>query len=422
MSESELLTRLGLALALGFLIGVERGWRERGAGEGERAAGIRTFALIGLLGGVWAALADVSGPIPLAAAFAVFAAGIALYLWREAEREGDFGATTFVAALLTFALGAYAVIGNMTVAAAGAVVVTALLAAKRWLHKWLETLTWEELRATVVLLAMTFVALPVLPNRGFGPFEALNPYALWLMTIAIAGVSFIGYVAVKLVGRRYGSLIAGVAGGVVSSTAATIDFARKAKAVPSDMRLQLAGALAASVTMFLRVGVIAALFGPTLLFHLAWPLLAAAAMSAAIAFAFGRMDGGGAGEAEAGVYRNPFELKWVLRFAALLAVVLVVSKALVNAYGGGGAIVLAAATGLADVDAITLSVTQLPAGSISTSDAELAILVAVAANSLSKSGIALAIGGPRFGLRYGGATLAALAVGAVIAAAAVSLT
>jgi uncharacterized membrane protein (DUF4010 family) len=366
-------------------------------------------------------LAGILGPVPLAAGFLAFAGAITLYLWRESERVKDLGATTLVAALLTFALGAYAVLGDMTAAAAAAVVVTALLAAKRWLHTWLETLTWEELRAAVVLLAMSFVALPVLPNRGLGPFEALNPYALWLMTIAIAGVSFIGYVAVKLVGQRYGGLLAGVAGGLVSSTAATVDFARKAKAAPAQMRLQLAGALAASTMMFLRVVVIVVLFGPGLLDRLAAPLIAAAVVSAGVAFAYGRSDIGAAGEGEAGIYRNPFELVPVLLFAALLAVILVVSKALVSVFGGGGAIGLAAAVGLADVDAITLSVTQLRNGSVAAFQAELAILVAVVANSLSKTGIALVIGGPQFGLRYGGASLLAVAVGAAVAVATFSL-
>jgi uncharacterized membrane protein (DUF4010 family) len=422
MDENEILTRLGLALAIGFLVGVERGWREREHAEGQRTAGLRTFALVGLSGGVWGMLAGILGPVPLAAGFLALAGGMTLYLWRESEHDSDLGATTLVAALLTFALGAYAVLGDMTGAAAAAVVTTALLAAKRWLHKWLETLTWEELRATVVLLAMSFVALPVLPNRGLGPFEALNPYALWLMTIAIAGVSFIGYVAVKVVGQRYGSLLAGVAGGLVSSTAATVDFARKAKAAPVQMRLQLAGALAASTMMFLRVGVIIALFGPALLGHLAGPLIAAAAVSAVVAFAFGRTDIGAAGEGDEKIYSNPFELVPVLRFAALLAAILIVSKALVSVFGGGGAIGLAAAAGLADVDAITLSVTQLHKGSVAVFEAELAILVAVVANSLSKSGIALVIGGTQFGLRYGGASLLALAAAAAVAIATLSLS
>jgi len=169
LDQTELLTRIGIALAIGFLIGVERGWQERDEGEGERAAGLRTFALIGLSGGIWALLAKSLGDAAFAAGFIALAVAITLYRWRESEREGSFGATTLIAALLTFGLGAYAAVGDMTVAAAAAVATAVLLAAKAWLHSWVKALSWPELRASLILLAMTFLALPLLPDRGFGP-------------------------------------------------------------------------------------------------------------------------------------------------------------------------------------------------------------------------------------------------------------
>jgi uncharacterized membrane protein (DUF4010 family) len=416
VNEQEIFTRLGLALGIGLLIGLERGWRERVHAEGERTAGLRTFALIGFSGGVWALVADRLGAVTLAVAFLAFAAGFTLFKWRESEREGDLGATTLVAGLLTFGLGAYAVLGSMAAAAAAGVVTAALLAAKAYLHDWIEALTWQELRATLILLAMSFVALPVLPDHGFGPYEALNPASLWLMTVAIAGVSFIGYVAVRLTGDRYGTLIAGIAGGVVSSTAATLDTARKARARPKMRRIELAGALVASTVMFLRVLLIVALFGASHLAHLAGPLVAAAAVSFAAALAlFGAAWSSRRADGDDGpVFTNPFDLLAVLRFAALLAVILVASKGLTAAFGGRGITLLAAATGLADVDAITLSITRIGA-SVSAVDAEIAILVAVAANSLSKSAIALFVGGRGFGLMYLGLTAVAVAVGGGVA-------
>jgi uncharacterized membrane protein (DUF4010 family) len=423
MSEQELLTRLGLALAIGLLVGVERGWRERTQAEGERTAGLRTFALIGLLGGVSAALVAAVGPLPFAAAFLAFAGAFTLFKWRESEREGDFGATTLVAGLLTFALGALAVLGDMTVAAAAGVAMAALLAAKRWLHTWVETLTWEELRATLILLVMSFVALPVLPDRGFGPYSAVNPHALWLMTIAIAGVSFIGYVAVRIIGARYGTLVAGVAGGLVSSTAATIDFARKAKAGPATSRIELAGALAASSIMFLRILVVVALFGPSHLTLLSAPLAAAALVLLGGALAYGaRWSGEGADSGGDKPFRNPFELFAVLRFAVLLAVILIASKWLVALFGGRGAVAAAAFAGLADVDAVTLSITQVKGASVTAVEAAVAIFVAALANSVTKTGIAFTAGTRGFGLRYGAMTLAALLAGAAVLLAQVALS
>lgn len=288
--------------------------------------------------------------------------------------------TTLVAGFLTFALGAYAVLGEMTVAAAGAVATAALLAAKDWLHAWLRVMTWPELRSVLILLAMSFVVLPVLPDEGFGPYEALNPWRLWLMTIIIAGVSFVGYVAVKAIGDRYGPLIAGLAGGLVSSTAATVDLARRARAA-AGMRMLLAGALAASAVMFVRVGVVVAMFGPSLLDRLAGPLAAAAVVTAAAALVSGAREPLAPGDSAASIFRNPFELRSVLGFAALLAVVLVLSKGMTGALGGQGGVALAAVAGIAAVDAITLSMTEIASSPVERVYASVAILVAVASNS-----------------------------------------
>ena len=418
MSEAEILTRLGLALAIGFLVGVERGWRERQIPEGERAAGLRTFSLVGLAGGVFALLALISGPLILAAAFLAVGGTVAFFRWREVASEGNYGATTVVAALLTFGLGAYAVMGDMAAAAAAAVATTAILAAKSWLHAWLQTLTWQELRATLILAAMSFVALPVLPDRGFGPYGALNPRDLWLMTIAIAGVSFIGYVAVKVVGGRYGPLIAGIAGGVVSSTITTVDLGRRARQTPATRRAQLAGALAASATMFIRIAVVVALFGPRLLPAIAGPLAAALVVSA-LAAGFlampGRAPAPDGSATGGGSLTNPFELKTVLLFAVLLTALVLVSRVLTELYGGSGGIVLAAVAGLGDVDAVTLSMTRLGGSTVSVSAAAVAVLVVATSNTLSKSGLALITGGRWYGLGYLAVSLVSIAAGAAVA-------
>jgi uncharacterized membrane protein (DUF4010 family) len=416
LNQEEAFLRLGLALAIGLLIGVERGWQERSEAEGGRTAGLRTFAITGLSGGVWGLLSEFLGPVPLGLAFLASAVALTAFRWRETAREGSFGATTLVASFLTFALGAYAVLGDMALAAAAAVATAALLGAKDWLHRWLQILTWPELRSALILLAMTFVVLPVLPDRGFGPFEAFNPWQLWVMTIAIAGVSFVGYVAVKAFGERYGPLIAGFAGGLVSSTAVTFDMARRGKAA-FDQRPWLAGVMAASVVMFVRVGVILALFGPSLLSRLAGPLAAAAVVTAAGAAVFSSSasfkSGGDAGTE----FRNPVELSSVIGFAALLAVVLLLSRVLAEVVGGQGVILLSIFAGIADVDAITLSMTTMVGVSTTSIYAATAILVAVAVNSLAKSAYAIAVGGLHFGLHNLAVNILALLAGALIATA-----
>src|SRR5215475_4079424 len=269
MDLDELISRLAVALGIGLLIGLERGWRRRGATPGSRAAGIRTLALSGLLGGVTAALAQAlpkqesagaaSLAIVLGVAFAAYSAVIALFARDENQAAGNFSATTAIAGMLTFALGAYALLGDMRIAAGAAVAATALLAAREELHGWVEQITWPELRSAVVLLAMTFIGLPILPDAPLGPFGGVNPREVWLIAIVLASVSFLGYAAVKYFGARRGLLLAAAAGGV-ASTAVTIANARRAAAREGSPRLLAAGVAVASAVMFLRVvGIVAAL-------------------------------------------------------------------------------------------------------------------------------------------------------------------
>jgi uncharacterized membrane protein (DUF4010 family) len=226
-----------------------------------------------------------------------------------------------------------------------------------------------------------------------------------------------GYVAVRIIGRRYGTLVAGIAGGVVSSTATTLDLARRARAAPEQYRGLLSGALAASAVMFLRIGFIVFVFGPFLLPALIGPLAAAFVVTAGAALLLdppwrpspAGEDGGDA------AFSNPLDLPTVLLFGAMIAVVLVLTKAFTANFGGAGAVVLAAIAGLADVDSVTLSMTQL-ADRI-TADAVWAVLVAAAVNSLSKSFLAVTVGGWRFGRAY-----LAVSIGALVAGAAATLT
>ncbi len=180
-----------------------------------------------------ALLFPVVGGVALGFMAFAFAAGFTVFEWRESVKDNTLSATDLVAALVTFSLGIFAVLGNKAAAAAAAgVTVTGLLALRHPLHTFLRTLTWPELRSALLLLAMTFVLLPILPDRTIDPWDSLNPHKLWLITVAIAALSFVGYVAVRLAGARRGLLLAGAAGGLVSSTAVTLTYARLAKSEP----------------------------------------------------------------------------------------------------------------------------------------------------------------------------------------------
>lgn len=403
MDIDHLLSRLAVALGIGLLVGLERGWKTREVQAGRRAAGIRTFALCGLLGGIVAALAQATGSavgegLVLGFGFAVFATVFAVFE-RDADRAaGSYSATTTVAGLLTFVLGAYAVAGDLRVAAAVAVAATGILAARQDIHAWVARITWPELRSALVLLAMTFIILPVLPSAQVGPSGGVNPREVWLIAIVLAGVSFLGYGAVKLLGAKRGVLLAALAGGLVSSTAVTLTSARRAASGEGAPRLLAAGVSAATAVSFLRVIAIVAVLQPVLLVLIA-PSLAAATLVAvlhALVSVYWRAAGERHDEPPPAEFRNPFGFWPVVGFAVFLGVVIMLGRAVGEAFGAGGALVGAAGLGLADVDAITISMARLVPGPLSQLAATEAILAAVASNMVSKLVIAAGIGRGRF--------------------------
>lgn len=409
MEPRELALRLALSLALGFVIGLERGWKERDEGEGHRAAGLRTFSLVGLLGGLFASLSLGGDRLLLAAGFVTTSAVLALYMWRESQHERDFSATTLIAALVTFVLGATAVLGDMAIAAGAGVATVGLLAYKRQLHGFLARITWDELRSGLLLAAMTFIALPLLPNEVLDPWGALNPHKLWLITILIAAVSFVGYVAVKVAGPSRGLVLAASLGGLISSTVVTLTLSGLARSNTARLGLLTGSIISAGAVMMARVLVLAGVVNLSLAAALAVPLLAAALFQAVAAFLLIGRDGAAAdGEtAEALVHKNPFLLSEVLKFGAILAAVMLAAGIAQSLYGNSGLWAVAAISGLADVDAMTLSIANMgPATSAGVG----AILLTIGVNNLAKSVYGWIAGGNRLGLMLFTLNMAAIAV------------
>jgi uncharacterized membrane protein (DUF4010 family) len=413
MNTPDLLLRLALALAVGLLIGVERGWQDREKKPGMRAAGIRTFALIGILGGIWGLLAPLTGEVVLGFGALGFAVGFTLFEWRENRAAGSFSATGLVAGLLAFALGAYAALGNAIAAGSAAVAAAFILAERRALHAFLDRMSWEELRAALLLLVMTFVLLPLLPNRAVDPWQAINPHQIWLLTILIAGLSYAGYVAVRLAGGRNGLLFAGGAGGLVSSTTVTWTFARLTRQHPQATNEFLAGIVGSWSMSFLRVIGVATVVSPSLGILLA-QVLGGALLLLSLATGLLYWRAGTHAEDAPLQLKDPFELGVVLRFAALLMFILLAVKIASSTFGQGGVISLAAISGAADVDPILLSMAQAAGRGVSRDDAALAILVAVAANTGAKCILAGAFGGIRVAAPLAG--IGILAVGAGVLA------
>jgi uncharacterized membrane protein (DUF4010 family) len=408
---SEILYRLSVALAIGLLIGLERGWRQREEAEGERTAGFRTYTLAALLGGVSAALASYTAPVFLGFSFLAFSLGFIAFAWLEARAERNFSVTGVVAAMLAFMLGAYAVLGEVQVAIAGGVAVTLMLALKQPLHSWLRTLTWIEIRAALTLLAMTFLALPLLPDRTVDPWGAINPAEIWLLAIIIAGISFVGYVAMRIMDSHAGIALVALTGGLASSTATTLTLARLAREQPAASALVAGGILLSGSVMIVRVLVVASTLNVALLMPLLWPLGIGAFVLLAVAAALLFTNQGGDETRPKLQMKTPFDLGTALKLAGLIALISLLAIWLIAGVGESALTVLAAVSGIADVDAITLSLARLSRESISVVTATESIAIAVAVNTAVKAGMSLGLGTRRTGWIVSAASAVAIGSG-----------
>jgi uncharacterized membrane protein (DUF4010 family) len=411
------------ALAVGLVIGLERGWHDRELPEGGRVAGLRTFALTGLLGGVLGHLQPDFGAWPLLGALLGLALLLTVSYARNAKLSGNLSATTPVAMLLTLVLGAFAAHGNITLALSAAVVGAVLLDLKPTLHGWLRLIDHRELTASLQLLVLSMVILPYLPNTGLGPYAALNPYQLWWAVILIAGLSLTGHFAMRITGAQRGVLWTGILGGLASSTATTLALARYAREQPSLTGAAVAGTLASCGVMFFRMVVLLGVIQPALLstFGSALVITGVALLCIAL-WGWRKLDRTVVGEGAVGAMA-PFDLGTALGFGVLLAVMSVLVPAAKQWLDTSGLYVLSAVSGLADVDAILISAARLHgAGGLSTGTTVTALGLATLANMVAKVGIAWTTGGAQVGKSVVFGYLGAMASGAAVLALSVTFS
>lgn len=409
-----MLMRLGVALAIGLMLGLERGWERRELHTAQRTAGLRTFGAIGLLGGVTAELGGDHGQMLIGALAIALGIVIAAGYWRESEIDRDVSLTTSVTALVAYSLGALAGRGELLAASSSAVVLTMLLGFRPELHGLIRGIDREELLATFRLLLISVVMLPVLPNRGYGPWQAFNPYDIWWMVVLVAAVSYVGYIATRLMGAERGILITGLFGGLASSTVVALSLARRAAQGLAVPNLLAAGATIASAIMWPRIFLIVSAVNPDLGRQMLWPLVAATVVSIGGALWLsrrGRNEEKTLAASGAKVKAtNPLDLGTAVRFGIILTAIMVAARAASAWAGASGLFLVAGISGLVDVDAISLSVATMsthrmvtPAVAIS------AILLAAAVNTVLKPALALAIGGAPMGLRFFASSLAMIA-------------
>lgn len=407
MENGEIILRLLLALALGALIGLER---QVGRGADSHAySGLRTFALYGL----WGAAAALFGREFGAAAFAVTAAafsGLLLVEYWIVGTKGDTGTTTEAASFAAFVAGALAWDGHEVPAVALAVGVAALLQSKVWIHGVVSRFSDEDLRAVLRFGVLTAVILPLVPDEAIGPFDAINPFEIWLMVVFVAGIGLAGYIALRALGPK-GLAPTGLLGGLVSSTAVTLGFSRMSRRSPQVTDALAAGVLAASGLMYVRVLIEAAVVAPDVARDLVVPLAGLFVfVEGAAALCWWRA---GRSEIDPDLkVRNPVTIPAALQFGLLYGAVAFAAAALIDRVSQSSLSIVAAVSGINDVDAITLAASNLVRdGQVPAEVGAQAVLAAVAVNTLVKAGLAVALGTRAFGVRVA-AVLGVAAAGA----------
>jgi len=384
---SELFQQLGIAVLLGLLVGMQREHAASGM------AGMRTFALITVLGTVSAVLAILFGGWVVAAGMLGIVAVLTVARLLEVRQgRADVGTTTDVAMLLMFAVGAFLVVGPMEVAIAIGGGVAVLLQFKGELHGFVEKLGDDDLKAIMQFVLITCIILPVLPNRTYGPFDVLNPYEVWLMVVLIVGMSLGGYIIYKFFGRDAGILLGGLLGGAISSTATTVSYSRLARRDPLGVRTATIVVMIASTVVYVRVLVEVAVISRKFLEVVAAPI--GILMALTLVPALGAWFRVRRSPTQMPEQKNPTQLKSAFVFGLMYAVVLFALAAAKKYFGEEGLFLVAGLSGLTDMDAITLSTARMSLDDPSVfADGWRLIVVAALANLIFKLGIAGALGG-----------------------------
>ncbi|MFD2514463.1 MgtC/SapB family protein [Pontibacter locisalis] len=386
--KPELFQILAISLGLGLLVGLQR------QHEKSELAGIRTFPLITLFGTLSALLANEFGGWVIAAALLSMAGLVVMgNVMKSKEPPFSPGLTTEAAALLMFTVGAYLVLGETTVAVAVGATTAVLLHLKDTLHRFVARIGGKDLKAIMQFVVISLVILPILPNDTYGPYDVLNPHNIWLMVVLIVGISLLGYFAYKIFGQKAGTVLGGILGGLISSTATTVSYARRTKNADSSTSLAALVIFIASVVSVVRIIIEVSVVATETVPVVVPPL--AALFLLMLLLAGGMYFFKGSGHDKMPEQGNPAQLKTALVFGLIYAVVILATAFAKDYFGSKGLYIVAVISGLTDVDAITLSTSRLMRiGNVELQNGWRVILVAALSNLLFK-GVLVAVLGDR---------------------------
>ncbi len=376
------------ALGIGLLVGMERERRP------DSAAGLRTFALVAMLGCLFALLSEkTGGPWVLIAGLVVIAGAMVASNFSAQHEEQYRGFTSEAAIIIIYGLGAAVWFGYATLAVMLAIATTVLLYFKAELRQLSERLTPKDINSILQFAVLSLVILPILPNTDFGPYNAINPRQIWWMVVLISGLALGGYMALRIIGARHGAAVLGIFGGLASSTATTMMFSRHASEHGNLVRMAGIVILIANVMVMVRLGIVSGIVAPSLLVPIAIVFACGIVPGVTMAL-YGWKILSAAGDLPMPEVKNPTELKTAISFGLLYAMVLLASAWLQDIAGNKGLFVVAVASGLTDADAAVLSALRLfNLEAISSGDAVIAITLALVSNLVFKIGLVVSIGG-----------------------------
>jgi uncharacterized membrane protein (DUF4010 family) len=388
--EQEAFQVMAIALALGMLVGLQR------EHANSQVAGIRTFPLITMLGALTGLLSPAFGGWGLAGGFAgVITLIVVANLLKDKTEKVDSGQTTEAAILLMYSVGAYLAVGDRTLAVAVGGLVAVLLQSKSTLHGLVKKIGYEDIKVVMQFVLLSLVILPVLPDQVYGPYQVLNPRDIWLMVVLIVGISMSGYFAYKFFGQHAGTLLGGILGGLISSTATTVSYARRTKENPDASMLAAFVVMTASAVAFVRMLVEVAVVAPQQIMKLAPPLSAVLLLMLLITGGLYFWSRKKKEQNEIPNQGNPAQLKSALVFAALYGLVLLASAAAKDHLGNKGLFLVAFVSGLTDVDAITLSTSKMVAAGRLVPHTGWQLILLAALSNLTFKGVLVALLGDR---------------------------
>ncbi|MDP3990354.1 MAG: MgtC/SapB family protein [archaeon] len=410
MIDLSLLKDFLIALALGALIGLEREYDRYRTGKSDYA-GIRTFPLIALFGSMAAYLgATVSVWIFVASVLIIGFLIAVTYVALERRSKTYRGATSEIAGFITFFIGALVFYDKVTISVSLAVIMTIILYMRAFLHTFAKRIKAIELADTLKFAVIAFVILPFLPDQNYGPFGIFNPYVVWLMVVFISGIGFAGYILLKWFGQK-GIALTGILGGLISSTAVTMSFSQRSKHEKKIYRALVLGVILANGIMFIRILIEVLVINPELFPKMIIPLSSLALITAIFSYFLYKSSQKVKGKVDLG---SPFTIGPALKFGALFAAIIAFVKIADVYFASRGVYLVSFISGIADVDAITVSLSQLAKTSISLETAKNGIIIAALTNVFVKGGIAMWFGDREFGKRVFGIFALLIVVGVVL--------